>query len=150
METQNTKLKIYHKAIAKRYMPFLPISFHCSGPWRPLIIKPAWFGICYVHSLFTHPYFLTFLEIYGFMSLSFRSLIQILTICWRLSISRSSISAFSKTYPWLACPIFKKPIKGINDTQAAKALQSINAKAQKLKFQKVQNGFFLYVVCVWN
>ena len=39
METQNTKLKIYHKAIAKRYMPFLPIPFHCSGPWSVKVQK---------------------------------------------------------------------------------------------------------------
>ena len=41
METRNTKLEIYRKAIAKHYMPPLPISFRRSGPRRPLITQPA-------------------------------------------------------------------------------------------------------------
>jgi len=62
METCNTKLKIYHKAIAKHYVLLLPICFCCSGPQRPLITKPAQLKLVEIHSL-THisSYFLIFM-----------------------------------------------------------------------------------------
>jgi hypothetical protein len=41
METRNTKLEIYRKAIAKHHMPLLPMCFRRNGPRRPFTTSSA-------------------------------------------------------------------------------------------------------------
>jgi len=45
METRNTKLEIYRKAIAKHYMPLLPISFRRSGPEDLSLLNPLGWSV---------------------------------------------------------------------------------------------------------